>query len=211
MTPDVGAAPRTPKGARTAARILDAATTVLDRDGFGGVTLGRVADEAGMDKRSVLYHFGSRGALLLRVVGTVGDRLAASIAADVDAARGADPADAFVAAIWDAARSDQPTIRAYFALVGGGAESAEVQGALRDLNDGYERLVVDLVQRADGAGAGPPSEAQRRRGALVVLVLRGMLLELIERGEGPGTADGLELLRAIIRDEAPACISHRSG
>ena len=39
--------------------ILDAALRVCARDGLVGATLGRVAEEAGTSKPSVLYHFGS--------------------------------------------------------------------------------------------------------------------------------------------------------
>jgi len=52
----------------TAHRILMAAQRVLQRDGYAGVTLQRVAAEAGEHKSLVLYHFGSKAALLTMLV-----------------------------------------------------------------------------------------------------------------------------------------------
>jgi len=52
----------------TAQRILAAAQRVLQRDGYAGVTLQRVAAEAGEHKSLVLYHFGSKAALLTMLV-----------------------------------------------------------------------------------------------------------------------------------------------
>lgn len=52
----------------TAQRILAAAQRVLRRDGYAGVTLQRVAAEAGEHKSLVLYHFGSKAALLSMLV-----------------------------------------------------------------------------------------------------------------------------------------------
>lgn len=52
----------------TRRQILDAATTVLRADGHGGLSLRRVADEAGVGLGHIHYHFGSRRALVLSVL-----------------------------------------------------------------------------------------------------------------------------------------------
>jgi AcrR family transcriptional regulator len=52
----------------TAARILAAAQRVLRRDGYAGVTLQRVAVEAGEHKSLVIYHFGNKATLLSMLV-----------------------------------------------------------------------------------------------------------------------------------------------
>jgi AcrR family transcriptional regulator len=52
----------------TAARILAAAQRVLRRDGYAGVTLQRVAAEAGEHKSLVIYHFGNKATLLSMLV-----------------------------------------------------------------------------------------------------------------------------------------------
>jgi AcrR family transcriptional regulator len=52
----------------TAQRILAAAQRVLQRDGYAGVTLQRVADEAGEHKSLVTYHFGTKATLMTLLV-----------------------------------------------------------------------------------------------------------------------------------------------
>jgi AcrR family transcriptional regulator len=44
--------------------ILDAALRVAERDGVTGITLDAVAQEAGLTKAGLMYHFPSREALL---------------------------------------------------------------------------------------------------------------------------------------------------
>jgi len=52
----------------TAQRILAASQRVLMRDGYGGLTLRRIADEAGVNKSLVTYHLESKAMLLAMLV-----------------------------------------------------------------------------------------------------------------------------------------------
>lgn len=54
--------------APTAQRIFTAALRVLQRDGYQGLTLQRVAREAGEHKSLVIYHFGNKAALTTMLV-----------------------------------------------------------------------------------------------------------------------------------------------
>ena len=191
-------ASQTPKGTRTAARILDAATTVLSRDGFGGATLGRVAEEAGIDKRGVLYHFGTRETLLVRVVQTVGERTAANIEAEFDGTVQDTGRAAGIDVLWAGITSEPQLLRAYFALVVGSAESSEVAAALRELKNTYVKLITRQFH------AGPDDGSRRERdpatAPLVALaLLRGLLLEWIETGDGPTIDAGLDQLGTLAR------------
>ena len=47
--------------------ILDAAVRIAEQHGFGGVTMEAVAEEAGLTKGGLMYHFGSKEALLLGI------------------------------------------------------------------------------------------------------------------------------------------------
>ena len=53
----------------TRAKLLDAAATVIRRDGAQALTLDAVAAEAGVSKGGLLYHFASKRALLDALVG----------------------------------------------------------------------------------------------------------------------------------------------
>jgi AcrR family transcriptional regulator len=57
-------APQQARAAKTRAKLLDAAATVVRRDGVQAITLARVAEEAGVSKGGLLYHFGSKEVLV---------------------------------------------------------------------------------------------------------------------------------------------------
>ncbi|WP_304451481.1 TetR/AcrR family transcriptional regulator [Nocardiopsis sp. YSL2] len=58
----------TAQGERTRRRIIDAATELFSRCGYWGVSLGDVAERAGLTHAGVLHHFPSREAVLLHVL-----------------------------------------------------------------------------------------------------------------------------------------------
>jgi AcrR family transcriptional regulator len=58
----------TAQGERTRLRIIDAATELFSRRGFWGVSLGDVAERAGLTHAGVLHHFPSREAVLIHVL-----------------------------------------------------------------------------------------------------------------------------------------------
>ena len=173
----------TAKGARSSARVLRAATTVLARDGYGGATLGRIADEAGLDKRNVLYYYGSREALLVQVVQTVGER----VAEHIDTAVGVpgDPqelASTLVNAMWSGVTAAPELARAYFALIGGGAGMPVVEEALRDLKASYLDVIRRRLQSITDVGWEVRGDLDGLA-TLALAALRGLLLEWTETGD----------------------------
>ncbi|MFE3459650.1 TetR/AcrR family transcriptional regulator [Nocardiopsis aegyptia] len=58
----------TAQGERTRRRIIDAATELFSRCGLWGVSLGDIAERAGLTHAGVLHHFPSREAVLLHVL-----------------------------------------------------------------------------------------------------------------------------------------------
>jgi AcrR family transcriptional regulator len=79
-------------------RILDAAESIVIRDGVSRLTLDAAAAEAQLSKGGVLYHFGTRDALVSamveRLVAAFDEDLAEEIAADE--AGGSEPAGRYV-------------------------------------------------------------------------------------------------------------------
>lgn len=57
-------APQQARAAKTRVKLLDAAATVVRRDGIQAMTLARVAEEAGVSKGGLLHHFGSKEELV---------------------------------------------------------------------------------------------------------------------------------------------------
>ncbi len=191
--------PLTAKGQRSAARVLQAATTVLARDGYGGASLGRIAEEAGVDKRNILYYYGTREALLVRVVQTVGERVADYIDAAVGPTDSPQQlADSLVDTMWSGITSAPELARAYFALIGSG--NPRVEEALHQLKSAYLHLIARQLQNHDHT-------TWRLRGdlpgiaTLCLAALRGLLLEWTETGDTPTIAASLQRCKHTIADQ----------
>jgi AcrR family transcriptional regulator len=71
-----GGRSRQERGVRTEAAILEATLRLLAQRGVQGTSLDAVAEEVGVAKSSVLWHFGSKEELLLRVAEHVFDHVA---------------------------------------------------------------------------------------------------------------------------------------
>lgn len=190
----------TPKGDQRAASILRAATAVLARDGYGGATLGRIATEAGAQKRSVLYYFGSREQLLVRVVHNLGGQIADTVRASMPQAE--EPhelLDAIVTTTWAGVTSDPQLVRAYFALVAGDAEAGDVDDALATIKDIYKTLMRDQMLTLERAGWPLRGNLDVSASALFAM-LRGLLLQWLEEGDialsGGGLAQFKDLFAA---------------
>ena len=143
----------TAKGRRTATRVLDAATTVLAHDGFGGATLSRIAEEAGL-----------------------------------------------VEAMWSGITSAPELARAYFALIGGGAGSPEVEEALRTLKRAYEQLITRQLQSISHTRWRLRHDVPSMV-TLTLAVFRGLLLEWTETGDTAASAASLRRLKRVIAAE----------
>lgn len=188
----------TPKGDRRAASILQAATTVLARDGFGGATLGRIASEAGAEKRSVLYYFGTRERLMVQVVHNLGARIAETVRESTP--HPADPhelLDSIVTTTWAGVTSDPQLVRAYFALVAGDVEAGEVDDALASIKDLYRGLMREQLLALQAAGWTLRGDLDVSASALFAL-LRGYLLQWLEEGESALSEGGLAQFKGLM-------------
>ncbi|MDL5154835.1 TetR/AcrR family transcriptional regulator [Actinomycetospora termitidis] len=82
MPPDVIADGRRRKGATRRRELLEATLRLVARDGVGGVSQRRVADEAGVPASAVLYYFASVDELLVSTLAGVNDRYIAGLEAE---------------------------------------------------------------------------------------------------------------------------------
>lgn len=75
------------RGARTRSAIIDAALDVFATRGFRSSALGEIATKVGLTPAAILYHFGSKEALLLAVIAER-DRRAGDLITDISVANG---------------------------------------------------------------------------------------------------------------------------
>jgi TetR/AcrR family transcriptional repressor of bet genes len=91
----------TGRKAQSAARLVEAAVSLLCTDGAGGVSVQRVADAAGVSKGLVHYHFQDKDALL----SACADALASDLIARDELARHGRSAATILDALWSAVSS----------------------------------------------------------------------------------------------------------
>jgi AcrR family transcriptional regulator len=166
----------------TAQRILAAAQRVLMRDGYEGLTLRRIAEEAGVHKSLVTYHLESKDTLMTMLVDSLWHDV------DVELFRAVDSlpllSDQRIGALVDAHRrlgqlGDQQ--RMYVDLFANLARSPGTRRRLGALNDAYR----DLDRRCLGATGLEGAELDALA-SLVLAVGDGMGVDRLIR---PGAVD----------------------
>jgi AcrR family transcriptional regulator len=152
--------------ASTRNRLLDAAATVVRRDGTQALTLDAVAREAGVSKGGLLYHFKSKHDLVAAMV----DRWLADFGREIEAAD-----DVFVRGYIKANTPDEHELGMLAALVADpdllvavrhqyGIWQDRVERESRDPVDAtVARLAADGLWLAELLGMGPPAGELRER------------------------------------------------
>lgn len=175
----------TRKGERRAAEIVDAALRCLARDGYAGTSLQRVADEAGLPKRAVLYYFGSREGLFEHVVLQLGRRLLRQI--DESVVGLDEPADIAVTGfetMWRGMTSDRALVVAWLGVRAEAATNPALARAASHFTDGLRRRIAARVDAAleRGRRLDAPRDATE---TLILASIQGLVLEYVERGDTP--------------------------
>jgi AcrR family transcriptional regulator len=188
----------TAKGSRQAEAIVDAAIRCLGRDGYSGTSLQRVADEAGVQKRMVVYYFGSRHGLIARVVERIADRFLTEVEETFQGLH--DPGqvlDAGLEVLWRQLSADRAMQAAYFGLVAESATDPAIRASLAALRDRGRVLVHRVLDDLEAAG----HRLTMDRDLLLLAAnagVHGLGLELLERGETRELELAVALLRAAL-------------
>lgn len=192
------AAPPTAKGARQEQAILEATLRCLGRDGYSAISLQRIADEAGVGKRMVLYYFRGREELLERAVLVLGERLLAQVAEAVEGLE--EPADIVAAGfsrVWGAITEDRALLSAYFGLVAESVHDPALRAATGQVSDGFRALVMQLFVDAEKRGRRPRIDPQALA-VLAVAGIHGLILEYLQRGDTPDLSRAIERFQRLL-------------
>jgi TetR/AcrR family transcriptional regulator, transcriptional repressor of bet genes len=172
-------------------RILDAAIEVLKAEGYAGLTIAKVAAQAGESKPLVAYHFGSKQGLVQASGRAVAELITAEALAAVEGATTVEEVIRGAAeGIEKLLDRDERLARLYFDLAAVSVVDPGIRATITEVNDGWREVFVELFGNAtDG-----PSTAEARVLALMVNAgIQGLALERIERGPTPDLKRAREL------------------
>lgn len=174
----------------TAQRILTAAQRVLQRDGYTGLTLQRVAAEAGEHKSLVIYHFGNKASLMSMLVDSLWHDLDVELFQSVEKL----PVDSElrISALIDAQRQLGHLMtqqQMYLDLFAGLTRRSDSRRHLGELNRSYR----DLHRRCLTATGLQAAELMALAG-LVLAIGDGMAVCLVVR---PGDVDDTSVYRLL--------------
>ena len=131
----------------TRRQILDAASTVLRRDGHAGLSLRQVADQAGLGLGHIHYHFGSRRNLVLGVLEDENDkrlqRQAAMYRGDLPLWKQWEQACDFLED-----DLDEGYVRVLHEMIAAGWSDPEIATQVQQLLRGWYDLLVGVAEQA---------------------------------------------------------------
>ena len=170
-TADTGAGPRE--------RLLAGAIEHVSQHGVGEISLRQLAAALGTSHRMLLYHFGSREALLIEVIRTVEEQQRAALAQILEQEADAPPAE-IMRRMW--ARVADPALwpneRLFFEVY---AQALQGSPHALPLLDGIVDAWVEPL--AALVAPGLPRARARAEARLGVAVVRGLLLDLLATGD----------------------------
>ncbi len=190
-----GASPAEPAGPRE--RLLAGAMEHVAQHGVGEISLRSLATALGTSHRMLLYHFGSREALLIEVIRTVEEQQRAALAAILEQEADAPPAEV-MRRMW--ARVADPALwpneRLFFEVY---AQALQGSPHALPLLDGIVESWVEPL--AALVAPGRPREEAHAEARLGVAVVRGLLLDLLATGDREAVDAAMErYIRAIAPD-----------
>jgi AcrR family transcriptional regulator len=165
------AARDTPKSVRTRARILECAMRLFAQIGYAEATNARIAEEAGLTRGAMLYHFPSREALVEAAAEHIhGARTALMAKAAGQPPAGVDHAEWAIDVYWSLL-SEAPFI-AFAELEAVARTNPQVAGLVEPYRAAFDRAQVgDQLLGLFSAGAGARFQASRD---LARFMLEGM-------------------------------------
>jgi AcrR family transcriptional regulator len=185
-TADTGAGPRE--------RLLAGAIEHVSQHGVGEISLRGLAAALGTSHRMLLYHFGSREALLIEVIRTVEEQQRAALAQILEEEADAPPAE-IMRRMW--ARVADPALwpneRLFFEVY---AQALQGSPHALPLLDG----IVDAWVEPLAALVAPdrPEAEARAEARLGVAVVRGLLLDLLATGDREAVDAAMERYIAAV-------------
>jgi AcrR family transcriptional regulator len=197
------AQPPTSKGVRQQQEILDAALRCLGRDGYAATSLARVAEEAGVSKRMVLYYFDSRESLFVQLTKSIGDRLLKQLEDSIAGIQ--DPGVVTQAAfsrMWSAITSDRALLIALFGVMIESVTDARLAEAVAEFKEAIRDLLRKQLEDARAHGRRIVTDDEVAVTAMMTGFF-GLAVEWLETGDTPELKQTIAGYQLMVAGLAP--------
>lgn len=195
--------PPTSKGVRQSQEVLDAALCCLGRDGYASTSLARVADEAGVSKRMVLYYFDSRETLFVELTRSIGDKLLAQLEQAVAGIQ--DPGEVTQAGferMWGAITADRALLIALFGVTIESVTDERLAEAVGDFKEGIRSLLRKQLVDARAHGRRIVVDDETAVTAMMTGFF-GLAIEWLETGDTPELQQTIAGYQQMVAAMAP--------
>ena len=182
------------------ARILDAAARCFYRDGIWATGVDALAAEAGVSKRTLYNHFGSKDSVIAAYLRQREGYWQAALDALWDE-MGDDPIERIVANVRAYARPVEPELFRGSAFINAAAELADEDSeALGVIQHSLDRMEAGIASILRDAGYPRPDDLAR----LVLYLLEGAVVVGGVRRSAAALDDAEQMIRTILERQAPA-------
>jgi AcrR family transcriptional regulator len=181
-------------------RILDAAAVCFYRDGIYATGVDGLAAEAGISKRTLYNHFGSKDGVIAAYLRRLDDQWQAALDA-ASAEAGEDPVEQVVAYVHAYPRPEPPARFRGSAFMNAAVELTDEQDeALAVLQHSLDRMEASITAILGAAGYPRPNRLAR----LVVYLLEGAAVVGGARRSDGDLDDAEQLIRKLLEQQHPA-------
>jgi AcrR family transcriptional regulator len=159
----------------TREKILQAAFTVLSRDGYENTSIKEIAEEAGVAQGLVHYYFKTKQLLVLAVLAFVCEKM------ELGEVQGAAGAQAAFEQTKEMLRDKRDTNALYVQLIGVGVHDPEIGAGVRDFVRAERQHVEDIARQVFAERETDPTPARGIAGAVWGAILGIIIQSLIDR------------------------------
>ncbi|MEV0296036.1 TetR/AcrR family transcriptional regulator [Nocardia sp. NPDC050710] len=159
-------------------RLLESAAELVGEIGPSKVTLAAIGDRAGYSRGLVTHHFGSKGAMMERLVGVVGERFREDLVDATASASWADLLLEFVRAYFAVVSDMPPMNRARLVLWADAvATPSELRPAITASDREFREELANRIVQGQAAGEFAPDINSAGLATVTVAMLRGVALQ----------------------------------
>lgn len=181
----------------TARRILDAALHLLETEGYGSLTVSRIAAEAGENKPTLYYYFGSKAGIVSALADVVVHDYTASVLQQIVGLPDGDKRVRAALRSHERIASDTRANMAQLEILFHAPRDKELREQVAKAYETYRNVnIAELTGETNSESL----ERYRALGALSLAVLDGLALQAVLAGDASDVHEAFEYWQSILLD-----------